>query len=325
MFACKGCEGFLCTLRAGHGDVCGDEDVAQLWWDNHGLTRIFKDCSNSAHEPILCEEHVNGCYVCPFHVCRRRYSKNVVLSTKAKVGVSTCLKVMFGYANGDRMDCITQDAHITKNTTTKFVQRLEAILAWYMRFCTEKQACQVKNMQVDETCFGKRKCKVGKPVSGHGQTWFQVAVETSRDGGPTERVFVKHLPNRRASSLSPLVTGLRHRYGIVRTDAWRGSMCLTREIGQFHRVCNHDVGFVSRCPNSGELVHTNNAESANSLLKSEARRRFRIGKRGEQRRNRVEAYGVLVNGKLKNRQSTPFIEVLQAVREATEQDPAELS
>ena len=218
MFACKSCEGFLCTLRAGHGDVCGDEDVAQLWWDNHGLTRIFKACLDSAHEPILCEKHVNGCYVCPFHVCRRRYSKNVVLSTQAKVGVSTCLKVMFGYANGDRMDCITQDAHITKNTTTKFVQRLEAILAWYMRFCTEKQACQVKNMQVDETCFGKRKYKVGKPVSGHGQTWFQVAVQTSRDGGPTERVFVKHLPNRRASSLSPLVTGLRHRYGIVRTD-----------------------------------------------------------------------------------------------------------
>ena len=90
--------------------------------DNHGLTRIFKACLDSA------QEHVNGCYVCPFHVCRRRYSKNVVLSTKAKVGVSTCLKVMFGYANGDRMDCITQDAHITKNTTTKFVQRLEAMV-----------------------------------------------------------------------------------------------------------------------------------------------------------------------------------------------------
>ena len=40
---------------------------------------------------------------------------------------------------------------------------------------------------------GKRRCKIGKPVSGHGQTAFgQVAVEISRNGGTTERVFVKH-------------------------------------------------------------------------------------------------------------------------------------
>ena len=44
---------------------------------------------------------------------------------------------------------------------------------------------------------------------------------------------------------------LLHRYGIIRTDSWRGSMFLTRERAAGHMVVNHAEGFSTTYPNTG--------------------------------------------------------------------------
>ena len=94
---------------------------------------------------------------------------------------------------------------------------------------------------------------------------------------------------------------------------------------QWPLVRNHSDGFVTTCPNTGERVHTNGVEAVNSLVKVEEGHKFRLGKRPECRLNHIAAHAVLVNGRQKNRQSSPFLEILAAIRVAPNDDPETLT
>ena len=179
----------------------------------------------------------------------------------------------------------------------------------------------VKNVQLDETCFGRRKYGRGKSVSANGQQWAQVAVATQNDGFRTRRIFVLPVGDRSTATLRELPDTLLHRYGVIRTDSWRGSRFLTRERRAGHMVVNHAEGFCTTCPNTGARVHTNHVESANGMLKAEQRRRFRLGKNREKRQLRIQAQGVLANGRLREMASSPFAEALLAVKTMAALDP----
>ena len=51
------------------------------------------------------------------------------------------------------------------------------------------------------------------------------------------------------------------------------------------------------------------------------RRRFRLGKSNEKRQLRIQAQGVLANGRLRQMASSPFVEALLAVKTMAENDP----
>ena len=315
MLGCPGCEKFGCTRKCGHFDITGSEADWLAWWERHGLFRQYNDI----HPEILCAVADDGNYQCPDRLCRRRYSREVMRSLKCNLSLLQLTRILFGYSVADQHYVIERDAGVTKNTITKVLQRVERVASWKMDFDVENAE---KSKSSDETCFGKRKYGRGRKVCSNGQQWAQVITTTDRDGGKTRRVYVRCVPDRSARTLSAGIMCIAHRSALLRTDEWRGSRWAARVLG--HLTVNHSASFSQYNDDVCCRIHTNNVEGANSMLKAESRRRFRMGKKVEARKRRIQAYGLLINGKLKSSESSPLAELFLAIKCAAEEDPRAL-
>ena len=104
-------------------------------------------------------------------------------------------------------------------------------------------------VEIDESCFGRRKYQRGRPVR---QVWVLGGVSRN-----TKETFLVICKKRDKKTLHHLITRHVEKGTTIHTDQWRGYYGL-EELGYNHYCVNHSKEFVN--PNDPS-VHTQRIES----------------------------------------------------------------
>jgi transposase-like protein len=132
-------------------------------------------------------------------------------------------------------------------------------------------------VEIDETKLGVRKFNMGHRVEG-------VWVVGLRERGPKGRFICLPVPNRKKSTLMPLIKKYVRPHSQVNSDMWKGYCTKTMESWEMtHKTVNHSKGF--KAPDG---THTNTIEGMWAAVKARVPYRART-------ESRVATYLMLFN------------------------------
>jgi transposase-like protein len=119
-------------------------------------------------------------------------------------------------------------------------------------------------VEIDESKMGKRKYERGHRVDG---VWVLGGIERT----PLKKAFYIEVPDRKESTLLPILKEYILPGSIVYSDMWRGYINIENELNIRHSTVNHSKEFVS-----DEGVHTNSIEGSWAGLKLNLSKRHRV-------------------------------------------------
>ena len=142
---------------------------------------------------------------------------------------------------------IRMELHLAEHTVTDWTMFCREAMMDYVARSSEKLGGPGKIVEIDESCFGRRKYNRG---TLRNTTWVFGGVE--RQSG---RTFLVPVPDRSADTLTNIIHTWIEPQTTVISDCWAGYRLLSDE-GYTHHTVNHTVDFVD--PHTG--AHTNTIE-----------------------------------------------------------------
>ena len=182
--------------------------------------------------------------------------------TRSNIKVNTVLHLIYCWAQELSCKYTAYECNVSRNTVTNYFQAFRQACNFYFE---RKHQCQIGgeglNVEIDETVIAKRKYNVGRIPS---EVWVFGGI--CRETG--ER-FAFQVPDRKASTLLPLIQEYVAPKSIIHSDCWpsySGIDSLPEDY--FHFTVNHTQNFVDPKTKS----HTQNIERMWRGLKRVKRR-----------------------------------------------------
>jgi len=173
----------------------------------------------------------------------------------SKIDLVDVLKLLYFWSNGYTSKQVIKETKLSLPTISNYYSQCRSILEDSLISKTnEKIGGPGVVVEIDESCFSKRKYNVGRL---NKNTWVFGGKE--RD---SNKYFFEIVPDRSAKTLIEIINRKIDKESIIISDCWAAYQRLEKE-GFMHLTVNHKYNFVD--PETG--AHTQNIESLWSLVK----------------------------------------------------------
>ena len=199
--------------------------------------------------------------------CRTRRSiRNGTFFQQSHFSLSQIFELMYYWSRQeDSIDKIMHELEIGLPST---------IVDW-KNFCRDKCAQYFINnpmriggsghiVEIDESCFGKRKYNRGRMIQE--QQWVFGSIDREY-----RECFMVSVDRRDAQTLLPIINQFILPGTTILSDEWRAYTSLRNNPDFIHRAVNHSINFVD--PNTG--AHTQNIE--NTWMRSKRKQKKQCG------------------------------------------------
>lgn len=119
-------------------------------------------------------------------------------------------------------------------------------------------------VEIDESCFGKRKYNRGRVLNS--QQWVFGGIDVI-----TKKCFLVPVDKRDTRTLLPIIRKYILPGSIIHSDQWRAYQALRNDRNYIHETVNHPQNFVD--PSSG--VHTQHIE--NTWMRAKRKQKIQCG------------------------------------------------
>jgi transposase-like protein len=240
--------------------INNEEDLQPFLINNDNLT-ISEDCEcgRNMKERRRTIEYIDiRCAFCDKSK-RIRFLKNKLHSRLDTVKVLRFLLYFtLDASNGFMEECL----EISNNTINSLVLELQSKISNILFETNEMIGGLGHIVQLDESCFGKRKYNVGR---NGNQVWVFGGIDTT-----TGSFFARIVPNRKVETLGPVIRSFVIPQTTVHTDEHASYISFFNNNTQYlYDNVNHKTNFVN--PVTG--THTQNIENLWSQFKKFKRRK----------------------------------------------------
>lgn len=203
--------------------------------------------------------YVYRCYSrqCSFYQKRVSIRTNSFLSV-SKISLKNWVEVLFRWSQGDLIERVMRDISISQPTLIKIYKLIRNEIKKFFSLNPVRLGGENIICQVDESLFC-HKPKYHRGRASEVQVWVFGIADTNY---VPARCFLKVVPNRRATTLLPIINDVCLPNTIIFSDEWAAYQRIS-EGSYIHDTVNHTLVFVD--PESG--VHTQNIESCWSSIK----------------------------------------------------------
>lgn len=167
----------------------------------------------------------------------------------SNLSLELIVELLYLWSHGFTNAEIEHELKLSKKTVIEWCAYLREVC---FEVCVEN-SCQIGGpgieVEIDESKFGKRKYYRGKRVDGK---W----VFGGRETYDKSKIFMVSVPNRKASTLIPIIQKFIAKGSIIHSDMWKAYNKLSK-LGYTHVTVNHSKEFV----NKSNAACTNRIES----------------------------------------------------------------
>lgn len=217
--------------------------------------KLIEKCKKCGGTLKIYKQNENT-YKCQNKLCKNKYNiyKDTIFYHK-KIEKEKILKILELFMIKASNKIIEYITGISKKTIWKIFNHLAKCLVQLYYAQAEPIGGDGSIVQIDESKFGKRKYERGHKVEG---VWVLGAVEKT----DKRRIRLFVVDDRKASTLTQILTDNIYSDSIVHTDMWRGYVKLKDKFIA-HGTVNHSQNFVD--PVTG--INTNTIEGEWSGIK----------------------------------------------------------
>lgn len=193
--------------------------------------------------------------------CTNCYKKMTIRENiKLKPICNSYLKLIyfiFYYANDFNLKQMHNWLNMSKKTLCKNLVELQTLFYNFETTYSFKLGGPDDIVEVDETCFGRRKYNLGRSIP---QIWIWGAISRN-----TNRFIMRNIPSKRKEVLKPLIENHINHGTTVFSDQFATYLSIFRENMEYnHEYVNHKYNFLNP---SDKTIHTQCIESLWSRFK----------------------------------------------------------
>lgn len=238
----------------------GDNDTLKQFFRDKGLLALSVDCTEcgvtmrETNKGNVLDGFVWKCYNkdCTKYKTTLRSRTNSNLAN-FNLSYKQVLLLSLAWFMESSVEQAIAEANVSKPTAIKFYDYLRSKSCAYWQDCDKRLGGDNIIVQIDESLFS-HKPKYHRGRAPEREMWVFGLVDTSVY---PSKGYMTLVPDRKASTLLPIIREVCKPGTIVHSDEWRAYSRIHDELGFEHYTVNHSLTFINH--NNG--VHTQAIES----------------------------------------------------------------